>query len=83
MWWVDDVDRDKFKWAVWAHKDRKSEAVVGVMDTTRKLFLLKCGTPLIYGGPIHKFLVMLVNKTSAEKVLPGKYYLPLDVGEHI
>ena len=53
------------------------------MDTIRKLFLLKCGTPLIYGGPIHKFLVMLVNKTSAEKVLPGKYYLPLDVGEHI
>ena len=53
------------------------------MDTTRKLFLLKCGNPLIYGCPIHKFLVMLVNKNSVEIVLPGKYYLPLDVGEHM
>ena len=40
-------------------------------------------TPLMYGNHLQKYLVTLEEKKIVEKVLSGKYFLPVDVGRHI
>ena len=52
------------------------------METNRKLFLLTYGTHLMDGYPLQKYLEKMTDTTSSDKVLPGEYYLPVDVGEH-
>ena len=53
------------------HKRKKhTEVEAGMMETNIKQFLLTYGTPLIYGGPLHKYLGTPADTTSPEKLLP-------------
>ena len=53
------------------------------MVNDRKRFLLTKRTTLIAVGPLYKDLGTLVDTSSANKVLLGEYYLPVDFGEHV
>ena len=53
------------------------------METNRKLFLLIYMISLMYGSTIHKNLGILADTTLEEKLLPGEYFLPVDVDENL
>ena len=38
---------------------------------------------LMYGSTIHKNLGILADTTLEEKLLPGEYFLPVDVDENL
>ena len=53
----------------WMCKDKQLEVEVGTVDNYRKRFLLTNVTPLMDVGTLHKYLVILEDNTSDEKLL--------------
>ena len=61
----------------WTRQYRQSEVELVIIYNNRKHYILKCGTPLMDGRTLHKDPVTLEEKTPSEKLLSGKYYLPV------
>ena len=64
-------------------RDKQSVAEVGIVNNNRKRFLLTYEILLLYGGPFHKALGKPDNTNPADKLSPGLYSLPVNVGENL